>query len=88
MQGIARIRSFDDGAAVFDPVTWQTHILSLDGLALLRELLEIAIEYPSEAPFPLIERFLSAVPGTTPTAELKVCAEIAYHLNAGEVDDF
>lgn len=31
-------RVFEDGTAVFDPVTWQTHIVSHDGMSLLVEM--------------------------------------------------
>ena len=31
-------RGFEDGTAVFDPVTWQTHIVSHEGMSLLGEM--------------------------------------------------
>jgi hypothetical protein len=82
----ARIRPFDDGAAVFDPVTWQTHVLSHEGLALLRELMQMAAERPAEPAQSLIRRLLADSPDSSPTAELMVCAEIACHLSAGKAE--
>lgn len=54
----ARLRVFDDGVALFDPVDWRTHVLSPQGVALLGELLEVASAHPSEhLPEGLLHRF-------------------------------
>jgi hypothetical protein len=51
------VRVFDDGVALFDPVTWRTHVLAPQGLALLVELLVVADEAPGcDDPAILLQR--------------------------------
>jgi HprK-related kinase A len=86
-----RLRVFDDGAAVFDPVTWQTHLLSSDGLALLEELDRVAAE-GARGPDAMIEHLLrdgAAWPADQPAprapdlvARLQGLAELAWHRRA------
>jgi hypothetical protein len=56
-----RLRVFDDGVALFDPVSWRTHVLSPEGLALLAELLAVAGDHPREdEPSALLARFAAS----------------------------
>ncbi|MBU6270584.1 MAG: HprK-related kinase A [Betaproteobacteria bacterium] len=82
-----RLRVFDDGAAVFDPVTWQTHLLSPDGLALLDELDGIAAE-GARGPAAMIAQLLrddasgagqAAPPVPDLIPRLQGLAELAWH---------
>lgn len=38
LEGGGRIRFFDEGALLFDPVTWATHVLNEDAAALARAI--------------------------------------------------
>jgi HprK-related kinase A len=87
----SRLRVFDDGAAVFDPVTWQTHLLSPDGLALLDELDRVAAE-GARGPGAMVEHLLRdgedlsaeqpAPPVPDLVARLQGLAELAWHRRA------
>ena len=78
----ACVRSFEDGAAVFDPVTWQTHLLSREGFELLVSLCDLA--RASGADPAEVERRLSddLDDGQDP-AKLRLWIRIACHLVAG-----
>ncbi len=85
------VRVFDDGVALVDPVTWRTHVLAPDGLALLVELLQVASESPGcDEPATLLARLTDSawpadtrepdVPAPQPTAPMLEIAAIALHL--------
>jgi hypothetical protein len=91
------LRAFDDGVALFDPVTWRTHVLAPDGFALLLELLQVAAESPGcDEPARLLARLAesagtaegagtaeSAAPAPPPpTAPMLELAAIALNLRA------
>lgn len=87
------LRMFDDGVALFDPVTWRTHVLAPDGLALLTELLQVAAESPGcDEPAQLLARLTEsagpadprggAAPVPPPSAPMLELATIALNLRA------
>ena len=85
----ARLRVFDDGIALIDPVTWRTHVLSPQGFALLAELLQVAFAHPSiHEPAGLLHRLVVSAgeveddrdEGGQPARGLLELASIALHL--------
>lgn len=84
-------RVFDDGVTLFDPVTWRTHVLAPEGLALLLELLDVADGAPGcddpAALCALLGESAKADDGAfveggspAPSAPLRELAAIALHL--------
>ena len=74
------IHTFDDGAAVFDPVTWQTHVLSLDALELLKDLLTLVETLAAPESASLMELYLPGSSARDGSGNLAICATLACHM--------
>ena len=73
------IREFKDGIALFDPVTWQTHVLSNDGFSLLLDMVEVSWAC-NRIPERVVEQFLPPEGELRHAEELLQWAAIACHL--------
>ncbi len=70
---------YEDGAAVFDPVTWQTHVLSNDGFSLLTTLVDVARSCSGE-PEAVRERVAADLDPAEDLAPMTAWINLACHL--------
>jgi hypothetical protein len=77
------LRRYEDGAAVFDPVTWQTHVLSDEGFALLVVVLDVARACAGE-PEAVRARLAAELDPTEDLSAMTTWIRLACHLVQGQ----
>jgi hypothetical protein len=75
------VRHFEDGVAVFDPVTWQTHIVASEGFELLADMITLAGDCNGQ-PGLVIDRITDGLEAGADHSQLNHWAELACHLAA------
>lgn len=75
------VRRFEDGVAVFDPVTWQTHVLSRDGFELLLQMVELA-RVGDVSPADILTVMAADAAADQDVTQLTPWAQLACHLGA------